>query len=391
MAESNTLTPGTSLDNYGDISSELATHMHLNTTNESSLNIQHKYGSILNGLSEQGWCYLLDMLTHPISIGSTLLAVQYVPRETLETTDEEKSPHSRSHLTKNPPYNRPMYQLAPLDTDIYGTLKALVKQPTEGWFSLGKGQFVSWLHGACFQLLQAGLQGMINSYFNLYDDSVPFWQHKHPSPYIVAKVASKIISGCLQAPLDMAQTRLIVQTSYRDEAKYKGLIHCLRTMVSEEGFGALYRLPILFSTAIIESMSVIECYEILLRQPAQGKEALLKCFTVMLGYAAVFYLVVLPMHTIRNRLQCQIAPIAARESFKTVVRTCPVPYTGILDCGKRILTEESVIPHKRGNSLNWRGLWINIGLPAKAFIWGIGSCPAIYCLALMAKEAKRKA
>ncbi|KAK9763559.1 hypothetical protein K7432_009647 [Basidiobolus ranarum] len=320
------------------------TQVNFNNEYEQSLNFQPKDTTIVNGLTEQGWAYLWHMLFYPISIGGTLLEVQYVPRDTLEKTDEAK-------------YDRPVYQLAPLDTHIFGMFKALISQPTESWFSLWKGQFNSRLHQVCLELLQATLEGIIHAGFNV---SVPI-------SHVVTKMASQVTSRLLLTPLEMANTRLMVQTSFADKPKYKGLIHCLRTIIAEEGFGALYQLPILLSTVIIESMSAIDWETIFESQYAHGKKPTKLFWTGFLSYLALSCIVAHPMGTIRSRLQCQITTTAARKNFKTVVRTCQVPYAGIWDCGRRILTEES---HKKGNSLNWQGLWINIGLPVNILLWG---------------------
>jgi solute carrier family 25 uncoupling protein 8/9 len=50
------------------------------------------------------------------------------------------------------------------------------------------------------------------------------------------------IAGCIAEiatiPLDTAKVRLQVQT---EQAKYKGMFHCIKTMAAEEGFSSLYK------------------------------------------------------------------------------------------------------------------------------------------------------
>ena len=57
-------------------------------------------------------------------------------------------------------------------------------------------------------------------------------------------------------------------------------------------------------------------------------------------------IVMMPLETIRLRLQCQIRAIGPEErSFSTLVALSPIAYSGIWDCAYRIFTEEG---HRKG-------------------------------------------
>ncbi|ORX95611.1 mitochondrial carrier [Basidiobolus meristosporus CBS 931.73] len=361
--------------------------------------------------------YFSTAIANPFEVGQTLLQVQYLPKddeqeevntekeqsddpyagEELDEDDmeyfdvqmsstidpssgqEKKQADHMGYLIRKSVYDestRPAYQLPPLDTNTWGVIKALVRQPTEGWRSLWKGQFTNWLYDMTHLFLQPSLEGMLNDSFDLYDDTIPLVHLDNAAPNVATLVASHLAVGVLLSPLEVVRTRLIVQTSSKKHRKYQGPFHCLRTIIAEEGFGSLYWSHNLLPTVIYHTISplISNTIPLVIERVLQidPLESPFVYSLVELAFNTLDILITLPLDTIRKRLQCQIRTQVPGKSFETVVETRRVPYTGMIDCGRRILTEESVRrPQKKAKkskdmkgvqTWNWRGLYPGVGM-----------------------------
>ncbi|KAI7875430.1 mitochondrial carrier, partial [Lichtheimia hyalospora FSU 10163] len=336
--------------------------------------------------------YFMTMLTSPFEVGTTLLQVQYAPHESVEVIAFRESKHedvtmshhdlsstsssdegdgffgSRPHNTTNrstlksrfsndpiatsvyDDKHRPAHQMAPMDGGVLDILSRIVRQPTEGWKSLFKGQRVTWIHEILWGLLQPGLQSMLNDVFGLYDDTIPLSHLDRIAPNIITLVASHIVVGVLLSPLEIIRTRLVVQSASPLCCKYKGVMHAFSTMCREEGGirsvylsnnnlvpTVLYHTirPLLASSVpiVIDRMLGITAAD----APVLYGAAELAIRTLGL-------LVTLPLETIRKRLQCQVvrstSTAAVIAPFHTTVAIRPVPYNGILDALYKIMKEE---------------------------------------------------
>lgn len=122
--------------------------------------------------------------------------------------------------------------MAPMDGGVLDILSRIVRQPTEGWKSLFKGNFnntmieevyssscyigqrVTWIHEMLWGLLQPGLQSMLNDLFGLYDDTIPLSHLDRIAPNIITLVASHIVVGVLLSPLEIIRTRYYIGIHY---------------------------------------------------------------------------------------------------------------------------------------------------------------------------------
>ncbi|CAG8475756.1 7005_t:CDS:2 [Funneliformis caledonium] len=345
--------------------------------------------------------YLSVAISHPFEVAKTLLQIQYLPNEDVidipevslgtngseEDVDEDeddefsarssqsldpsspgfrktKSSDSQGYLTTNvyDESTRPKYMLPPLKNGVWSTLGTLKNHNTEGFGSLWKGQFVSWLYDMGHLFLQPTLESALNDAFDLYDDTIPLIYLDHVGPNIATLVTSHLVVGVLLSPLEVVQTRLIVQTSSPIHKKYSGTLDCLRKMIKEEGLSSLYWSHNLLPSIIYHTICpLLECTVPLIIDRVfhiSPSDSPFLYGLAQLGLDTLQLLITLPLQTIRKRLQCQIRSRTPGKSFETIVQTRKAPYIGMLDAIYRIIIEEGVsqryVP-MRGSSQKRRG------------------------------------
>ncbi|KAJ1926957.1 hypothetical protein IWQ60_003357 [Tieghemiomyces parasiticus] len=287
------------------------------------------------------------------------------------------------------------YNLGILETGVLGTMRTLYSHPGEGIFSLLKGQFTGWVYEMAQLLTQPTLEGYLNEIFNLYDDTIPLVHLEHIWPNLGTLVGSHVITGVLLSPLELMRTRLMIQPALPARRKYAGLLSGLRTVLREEGgLRALYLSGVhLIPTVIFHTMRpLFEHTTALVITRALGVSAEDAPFTYVLAelaFRTLELVVMLPIDTIRKRLQAQprytkdftisvtssadtsASPSRSRATappalltaasssvaagftssssfrpFVTSVNLSPVPYTGMLNCAYRIITEEGASPRR---------------------------------------------
>ncbi|KAK9704582.1 hypothetical protein K7432_010111 [Basidiobolus ranarum] len=359
--------------------------------------------------------YFSTALVNPFEVGQTLLQVQYLPKDDgeekialeqhdtqdndedmdedeleyfnvqLNSTIDPSSGQSKmpadhmGYLIRKSVYDdstRPEYQLSPLDTNIWGVIKALVKQPTEGWPSLWKGQLANWLYDMAHLFLQPSLEGVLNDAFDFHDTTTALVHPDSASSSVTVLVASHLAIGILLSPLELVRTRLIVQTSSKSHRKYEGLFDCLKTIITEEGFRSLYWSHNFLPTVLYHTLSplISNTIPIVIDRVfhIDSLESPFVYSLIELALNTLDILITLPLDTIRKRLQCQIHTRIPGKKFETVVETGKISYTGIIHCGRSILKEESAsFRRKKGKKnrdiqgiqmLNWRGLYPGVGM-----------------------------
>ncbi|KAI9249689.1 mitochondrial carrier domain-containing protein [Phascolomyces articulosus] len=346
--------------------------------------------------------YFMTMCTSPFEVGTTLLQVQYAPHESVEvigfrelstleeepvnnnntrpfdelsSSDEEggffgtrpqqqqqqtdtssqwssPSKRQRSSRSMSPTEtrsvyddsSRPKYQMAPMNGGVLDILGRIMKQPTEGWKSLFKGQRVTWIYEMLWGFLQPGFESTLNDVFGLYDDTIPLMHLEKIGPNLITIVVSHIVVGVLLSPLEIIRTRLIVQSASPTNSKYKGIIHAFRTMCREEGgVRAIYLSQNLVPTILYHTVRPLLASSIpividrTLGISAQDSPILYGAAELTLRTLGL--IITLPLETIRKRLHCQV-PSKGEQNYETTVAIRPIPYKGVLDALYKIMKEE---------------------------------------------------
>ncbi|KAI8888391.1 mitochondrial carrier [Backusella circina FSU 941] len=374
-------TPGLQRHNYTSLPSNDAAPPVLNLLDE-------KENTALKGMTTRFTSfallkYFVTMSTSPFEVGTTLLQVQYSPHQDVEvmgipepsiqpvqthssigfTSSDEEEEEGEGSFYQRPERvsldtvrlkadslsvsvyddeNRPNHQMAPMEGGgVLEILSMIVKQPTEGWKSLFKGQRVTWFYEMLRTVLRPGLESFLNDLFGLYDDTIPLMHLDSVTPNITTMVISHVVVGVLLSPLEIIRTRLVVQSSSPLCSKYNGPFHALRTMLSEEGglrgvYLSKNLLPTLFYHTITPLLS---CSTPLIINRVLGISAAdspILYGAAELALSTLGLIVTLPLETIRKRLHCQVPG----GNFKTAVAIRPVPYRGVLDALYKIMKEE---------------------------------------------------
>ncbi|KAG0342632.1 hypothetical protein BG004_005642 [Podila humilis] len=247
---------------------------------------------------------------------------------------------------------RPAYQMAPIEGGVWKSMTDLAKHPTEGWFSLWKGQYTNWIYEMLHLFAQPTLEATLNDTFDLYDDTIPLVHLDHVGPNVATMMTSHLVVGLVLSPLELVRTRLIVQTANPLQRKYSGMLNCFTTIISEEGVAALWGGVNLFPTILYHTLTPLLANSIPLiidrvfKLTAADSPFLYSL--AELGLNTIELLIRLPIETIRKRLQIQIQSkgSSSAKKYRTVVETRKRPYYGIVDCVYRIIKEEGG-HHKR--------------------------------------------
>lgn len=142
----------------------------------------------------------------------------------------------------------------------------------------------------------------------------------------------------------LAYDRLIVQSSAPSVRTYSGLLHCLGSMMQNEGgLKGIYLSPNLIPTILyhlitpLVSSTAPLVIDRLFHVTASDAPILYGLAELVLSTLEV--LITLPIETIRKRIQCQVRFKDGRV-FNTCVATRPVKYTGLLDAMYKMMKEE---------------------------------------------------
>ncbi|KAI8596488.1 mitochondrial carrier domain-containing protein, partial [Dissophora ornata] len=240
--------------------------------------------------------------------------------------------------------SRPAFQLPPLEGSFWQVTKELVRHPTEGWISLWKGQYTNWVYSMLHLFAQPTLEATLNDTFDLYDDTIPLVHLDRVGPNIATMVTSHLVVGFILSPLELVRTRLIVQTSDPKQRKYTGLLNCISTIISEEGFSALWGGVNFVPTILYHTLTPLLTNSIPLIIDRvfhiSSMDSPFLYSLAELGLDTLDLLIRLPIETVRRRLQIQIQAKIPGKRYETVVETRKRPYAGVIDCVYRIIQEE---------------------------------------------------
>ncbi|KAK1232389.1 hypothetical protein PQX77_004481 [Marasmius sp. AFHP31] len=381
-------------------------HSHFNPTSHQSSQSVHirtnvafpPMNSLLKSLVASAMLqYTSTAIAMPWEVARTLLQVQWVPKESEEPdaeedesdedSDEEAENHDHDSYFADPdatptlptPRSNPIHSTLPSSDEppvshvfllpshgVWPTIKRITRQPTEGYLALWKGLLTS----SFTEVLGSTLQPLIHGVLLPVPEPFPF-HHSNSSVFLA--LTSHLITGIILSPLDLVRTRLIVQPlnlpqgSSPSNVTYTGPIHALHSIYTNEGgLRGLYTHPHLLIPTILDNA---------LRPLVSLTFPPMILETLGLGYVAddpennrvlwglaelggsfLGLLVMLPVETVRRRLQVQIrrrsdeVEGSSKEGhpedggMTACVRLRPRPYHGVIDCLWRILTEEKSDP-----------------------------------------------
>jgi len=346
--------------------------------------------------------YLITFSMSPFNVSETYLQVQYQKSKfyasidtfpddikhaeeeinmmsTVISDDEEKKSKDKKE-NKNEVIKREdieVEHIERLGDGIWKPIHQIIECENEGWTSLLKGSFTSWLYNVSSTLSQPFLEELLNDIFDIYEDIDPR-----------TNILSHMIVGVALSPLELIKTRLIIQSTSTPIKKYRGPLHCMQTIVNEEGgmrglYAPRYVIPAFIYYTLVPTLRIISSHilnDYLLLTPFYNPVLFPVVNTLLLAAEVA---IITPFEMARKRIQCQIKKPSSRQQqlmlinsglnepikFETAVEVSPVPYTGILNVIKRVILEEGNDfdnEDSKGNALTqlwygtkslYRGFW----------------------------------
>lgn len=215
--------------------------------------------------------------------------------------------------------------------------------------TLTTGLLTACFHDALLANIQPFVDGCLTSCFLSSSQGfyrLPLW----------LPVISRVVTGFVLSPLDLVRTRLIAQSSTPRHRTYNGPIHALSEILSQEGgVMGVYFHPHLFIPSVLDiglrAFAQLVLPSLIAPRLGFGPHVAADTHPVAWSLAEVIgeclgLLAMVPMQTIRRRLQVQVR--GAAKPVRTCVETRPVAYNGVVDALWHILTEErSDLPIQR--------------------------------------------
>lgn len=197
--------------------------------------------------------------------------------------------------------------------------------------------------------MQPVMRSVLSSFFNsLHRPSDPLSFSRQQN--FILPVSSHLLTEFLLSPLDLIQTRLIIQTSVTRHRRYSGPLDAFRQILRDEGglYGMYFHPQLFFTTllnctfaplvdAIAPRLTARVLARILGFRIAEDTHPFLWAVAQLAGSCAGL-VVTVPFETVRRRLQAQVRGNAV--PFATCVEVRRRPYVGIVDCMYSIIVEE---------------------------------------------------
>ncbi|KAH9813236.1 mitochondrial carrier domain-containing protein [Melampsora americana] len=321
---------------------------------ENLNNVDGSFDDLLNDESNQEdeddeTAYFTETRTGPrISLASS--SRQSIPGN---TPKYQKPRSNQSEDRVQPEYILPIT----VQGGVTDMIKQIFRWRGEGFIALWKGQLTTFITDTLSSFIQplmlSGLSFLFSNQISTTTSSLslPLEHHAYPTLPLTFSVTSYLLTGLLLSPLDLIRTRLIVQSSQLRYRKYSGPIDALRQILKEEGgWSGIYFHSNLILPTILDNilrpafhLSTPLLIERVLKIDRLERPVLHGL--AGLGLASVGLLFILPIETVRKRLQLQSrAKDPKVSSIKPCVILRPKPYAGIVEAVYRILTEETSSP-----------------------------------------------
>ncbi|ORX86972.1 mitochondrial carrier [Anaeromyces robustus] len=338
--------------------------------------------------------YLISFSMSPFNVSETYLQVQYqkskfyasvdtFPDDLKEAEteinmmstnvwDEAKDKKAKTKKEKKEAENEvikrkdiEVERIERLGDGVWKPIHQIIECENEGWTSLLKGSFTSWIYNVSSTISQPFLEELLNDIFDIYEDIDPR-----------TNILSHMIVGVALSPLELVKTRLIIQSTATPVKKYRGAFHCMQTIVNEEGgmrglYAPRYVIPAFIYHTLVPTLRIISSHilnDYLLLTPFYNPVLYPLVNTLLLAAEVV---IITPLEMARKRIQCQIKKPSSRQQqlmlinsglnepvkFETAVEVSPIPYTGILNVIKRVILEEGNDYNDEGNGNAFTQLW----------------------------------
>lgn len=239
---------------------------------------------------------------------------------------------------------------------VWGMIRRLRYTPTEGLPSLWKAQLVSTLHSLLSNVLQPQVYSSLLVLYPISfsasgTENMPLTALENPSIPLGMQVASHLLTHLVLSPMEILRTRLIVMPLSHPSTPSS--ISLFRSLIDTEGgFSSLYLNANLLIPSILEHtlrpLLTLSIPLLLERQFGLSPELSPITYSICdlsLGLGSL--LLLLPIETVRRRLQLQSRSPGGGKTLKSVVRLRERDYVGVVEGAWRIVNEETGVRRKR--------------------------------------------
>ncbi|KAK8843483.1 hypothetical protein IAR55_007142 [Kwoniella newhampshirensis] len=271
---------------------------------------------------------------------------------------------------------------------VWGMIRRIRYTPSEGLPALWKSQLVSTLHSLLSNVLQPTVHGFLLLLTPSSPVSLDISLNALPNPGLPLgmQVASHLLTHFILSPLEIIRTRLVVLPASHPTTPSSVTI--FRNMIAEEGgFSSLYFHPNLLIPSLLEHtirpLLTLSIPLLLERQMGISPDIspiIYSLADLSLGLGSL--LILLPIETVRRRLQLQSRASGGGKRLKSVVKLRERDYVGVVEAMWRIVTEESGVRRRRvmtekeegGLFSGIRQLYRGFGMAATAHVtvFGLG-------------------
>ncbi|WWC64239.1 uncharacterized protein I303_106848 [Kwoniella dejecticola CBS 10117] len=367
--------------------------------------------------------YLTTAMGMPFEVGKTLLQVEYRPRrrfvqedeldmsrieekEEFELQDDQISNPEEADMYFSDRLAQPAAPLVPppeliAETDasgylpdlhpsyllmddpevsrgngVWGMIRRIRHTPSEGLPGLWKSQVVSTIHS----FLSSTLQPTVHSFLLILIPTVEpgvgldisLSALPNPGIPLALQVGSHLLTHILLSPLEIIKTRLIVSPSNHPSSQSS--IGIFRQLIEKEGgFANLYFHSNLLIPSVLEHtlrpLLTLSIPLLIERQFNISPDLSPITYSLMdLSLGLSILLILLPIETVRKRLQLQNRGRAALENAgdnklatqsKSIVKLREKGYIGVVEAIWRILNEETGVRRKRKMTERDEGGWFS--------------------------------
>ncbi|WVR09231.1 hypothetical protein IAU60_006295 [Kwoniella sp. DSM 27419] len=349
--------------------------------------------------------YLTTAMGMPFEVGKTLLQVEYRPRrrfapaedelgaEDFELQDEDKPYKGEEDVLSNPEEaemyfsDRLAQPAAPLvpapeavastadasgylpdlhptwllkddpeisrGNGVWGMIRRIRYTPSEGLPGLWKSQLVSTIHSFLSNVLQPHIHSFLlilvpTSPVNL---DISLTALPNPGIPLGIQVASHLLTHLVLSPLEVIRTRLIVMPASHPSTPSS--VTMFQRMIDEEGgFSSMYLHPNLLIPAVLEhtirpllTLSIPLLVERQFGISPDISPVMYSLADLSLGLGSL--LILLPIETVRRRLQLQSRAPGGGKKMNSVVRLRERDYVGVVEAIWRIVSEETGVRRRR--------------------------------------------
>ncbi|WRT68851.1 uncharacterized protein IL334_005832 [Kwoniella shivajii] len=356
--------------------------------------------------------YLTTAMGMPFEVGKTLLQVEYRPRKKFVQDDEIQSVIEKEQFElqddqiENPeeadmyfsdrlaqpaaPLVPPSEQIVETDASgylpdlhpswllnddpeisrgngVWGMIRRIRYTSSEGLPGLWKSQLISTIHSFLSNILQPSIHSfllvLIPSISSPISLDISLTALPNPGIPLGLQVTSHLLTHLLLSPLELIRTRLIVMPTSHHSTPTS--VTLFKKMIEEEGgFSTLYFNQILLFPSILEhsirpllTLSIPLLVERQFGISPDISPVLYSLADLSLGLGSL--IILLPIETVRKRLQLQSRSAGGGKKLKSVVKLREKDYVGIVEAIWRILNEETGVRRKRKMTERDEGGWFS--------------------------------